>query len=85
MAAPIDPLAGELTGPSVPLVEGLSVRPPFGTMDYAVSGSGDTRSLTIDYLRVDMSAEGETVSAELEDGCWTIVEGYRYSIFNGQK
>jgi hypothetical protein len=41
--------------------------------EYTVSGSGDTRSLTIDYLRVDMSAEGETVSAELEDGCWTIV------------
>ncbi len=41
--------------------------------EYNVSGSGDTRSLSIDYLRVDLSAEGETVSAELEDGCWTIV------------
>jgi hypothetical protein len=41
--------------------------------EYTVSGNGDTRSLTIDYLRVDMSAEGETVSAELEDGCWTVV------------
>jgi hypothetical protein len=41
--------------------------------EYTVSGSGDTRSLTIDYLRVEMSAEEETVSAELEDGCWTVV------------
>ena len=39
--------------------------------EYSVSGSGDTRSLSIDYFRVDVVAEGETVTTEFEDGCWT--------------
>ena len=38
--------------------------------EYTVSGSGDTRSLSIDYFRVDVAAEGETVTGEFEDGCW---------------
>ena len=38
--------------------------------EYTVSGSGDTRSLSIDYFRVDVVAEGETVTTEFEDGCW---------------
>jgi hypothetical protein len=43
--------------------------------EYSVSGSGDTRSVTIDYFRVDVSADGETVTVELEDGCWTASGG----------
>jgi hypothetical protein len=41
--------------------------------EYTVSGSGDTRSLSFDYARVDLSADGESVTVELEDGCWRVV------------
>ena len=40
LAAPIDPATAELTGPSVPVAEGLAVFAPFGMMNYAVSGNG---------------------------------------------
>ena len=40
MAAPIDPGTAELTGPSVPVAEGLAILTPFGTANYAVSESG---------------------------------------------
>ena len=40
MAAPIDPGTAELTGPSVPVAEGLAILAPFGTARYAVSESG---------------------------------------------
>ncbi len=43
--------------------------------EYTVSGSGDTRSLSIDYLRVDVTAEDETVTVEYEDGCWKLSGG----------
>jgi hypothetical protein len=43
--------------------------------EYSVSGSGDTRSLTIDHFRVDVSADGETVTLEFEDDCWTASGG----------
>jgi hypothetical protein len=38
----------------------------------SVTGSGDTRSLTIDSFRVDVTAEGETVTVEFEDHCWRV-------------
>ena len=38
--------------------------------EYTVAGSGDTRSLSIDYFRVDITGEGETITVEFEDGCW---------------
>ena len=40
MAAPIDPGTVELTGPSVPVAEGLAVAADFGYMNYAVSENG---------------------------------------------
>ena len=40
MAASIDPGTAELTGPSVPVLEGLAINAPFGTAAYAVSESG---------------------------------------------
>jgi hypothetical protein len=40
MAAPIDPGTAELTGPSVPVAEGLAITAPFGIANYAVSESG---------------------------------------------
>jgi hypothetical protein len=40
-----------------------------------VSGSGDTRSLSIDYLRVDVTAQEETVRVVYEDGCWKVSGG----------
>jgi hypothetical protein len=39
--------------------------------EYSVTGSGDTRSLTIDYFRVDVASEGEAVTVEFDDDCWT--------------
>lgn len=41
---------------------------------YDVSGSGDTRSVKVTAFTVEASAEGETMSLSLEDGCF-IVEG----------
>ena len=38
--------------------------------EYTVAGSGDTRSLSIDYFRVDVTGDGETITVEFEDGCW---------------
>ena len=40
MAAPIDPGTAELTGPAVPVAEGLAITAPFGVVFYAVSESG---------------------------------------------
>ena len=40
MAAPIDPATAALTGPSVPVAEGLAVSADFGNMNYAVSENG---------------------------------------------
>ena len=40
MAAPIDPGTAELSGPPVPVAEGLVVSPAVGTVNYAVSESG---------------------------------------------
>ena len=40
MAAPIDPGTADLTGPSVPVAEGLAINAPFGVATYAVSESG---------------------------------------------
>ncbi len=40
--------------------------------DYTVSGSGDTRSLSIDHLSADFTEQGETGSFEFEDGCFKI-------------
>lgn len=40
--------------------------------EYSVSGSGDTRSVAITYIAGEISAEGETVSFELEGGCFTL-------------
>ena len=40
MAIPIDPATAELTGPSVPVAEGLAVFPALGFMNYAVSENG---------------------------------------------
>ena len=38
--------------------------------EYTVAGSGDTRSLSIDYFQVEVTGEGETITVEFEDGCW---------------
>ena len=40
--------------------------------DYEVTGSGDTRSVTVGAITFDVSAEGESVSMELRDGCWIV-------------
>ena len=40
MAAPIAPGTADLTGPSVPVAEGLAINAPFGIANYAVSESG---------------------------------------------
>ncbi|MCH7935347.1 MAG: serine/threonine-protein kinase, partial [Gemmatimonadetes bacterium] len=40
MAAPFDPSTAELTGPSVPVAEGLTIVPPFGLVTYSVSEDG---------------------------------------------
>ena len=48
--------------------EGVSVT--IADPEYTVTGDGDTRSLTIDYFRVDVTADEETVTVEFEDGCW---------------
>jgi hypothetical protein len=53
--------------------EGVTVK--IADPEYTVSGSGDTRSLSIDYLRVDVTADEETVSVEYEDGCWKVSGG----------
>ena len=39
---------------------------------YEVTGSGDTRSVTVAAITFDVSAEGESVSMELRDGCWIV-------------
>ncbi len=39
------------------------------------SGSGDSRSISIDALRVTVEAEGETATMELADGCWVAETG----------
>ena len=39
---------------------------------YAVDGSGDTRSVVLDGVTVEATAEGDTVSMELRDGCWIV-------------
>jgi hypothetical protein len=51
------------------------VKVKFADPDYSVSGSGDTRSISIDYLRLDVTADEETVSAEYEEGCWKVSGG----------
>ncbi len=38
--------------------------------DYAVEGDGDQRSITVTYLSGAITAEGETVTFEYEDGCF---------------
>jgi hypothetical protein len=48
--------------------EGVTVK--IADPEYTVSGSGDTRSISIDYLRVDVTANEDAVSVEYEDGCW---------------
>jgi hypothetical protein len=53
--------------------EGVTVK--VADPEYTVSGSGDTRSLSIDYLKVDVTAEKETVTVEYEDGCWKMSGG----------
>ena len=53
--------------------EGVTVK--VADPEYTVSGSGDTRSLSIDYLKVDVTAEEETVTVEYEDGCWKMSGG----------
>jgi hypothetical protein len=53
--------------------EGVAVK--IADPEYTVSGSGDTRSLSIDFLRVDVTAEEDTVSVEYEDGCWMVSGG----------
>ncbi len=50
--------------------EGVTVK--IADPEYTVSGSGDTRSLSIDYLRVDVTAQEDTVTVEYEDGCWKV-------------
>ena len=39
---------------------------------YVVDGSGDTRSVALDGVTVEATAEGDTVSMELRDGCWIV-------------
>ncbi len=39
---------------------------------YSVDGSGDTRTVTLDGLAVEATAEDETVSMALRDGCWIV-------------
>jgi hypothetical protein len=53
--------------------EGVTVE--IADPEYSVSGSGDTRSLSIDYLRIDVTAQEETVNVEYEDGCWKVSGG----------
>jgi hypothetical protein len=50
--------------------EGVTVE--IADPEYTVSGSGDTRSLSIDYLRVDVTAQEDTVTVEYADGCWKV-------------
>ena len=40
--------------------------------DYEVTGSGDTRSVTVAAITLEARAEGESVSMELRDGCWIV-------------
>ncbi|MGI9053382.1 MAG: hypothetical protein ACR2HQ_12165 [Ilumatobacteraceae bacterium] len=47
----------------------------FADSDYTVSGSGDTRAVSIDYLRVNVESEVDPGTVTLEDGCWTIEAG----------
>ncbi|CAN5721425.1 hypothetical protein BH18ACT2_BH18ACT2_17670 [soil metagenome] len=44
----------------------------FDDPEYAVSGSGDTRSVGIEYLRVTVDVEDDPGTITLQDGCWTI-------------
>ena len=40
-------------------------------------GQGDTRSVVLDGVTVEATAEGDTVSMELRDGCWIVNAGRR--------
>ncbi len=40
--------------------------------EYSVSGSGSTRQVGIDYLRVTIDVEGDPGTITLDGGCWTI-------------
>jgi hypothetical protein len=40
--------------------------------EYSVSGSGDTRSVGIDYLRVTVDIEDDPGVITLDNGCWTV-------------
>jgi hypothetical protein len=50
--------------------------------EYTVSGSGDTRSVSIDYFRVEVTADGETVIVEYEDGCYVATGGSEGEVVN---
>ncbi|MEE8519636.1 MAG: protein kinase, partial [Dehalococcoidia bacterium] len=53
MAAPINPRTAELTGPSVPVAEGLAILAPLGIAGYQVSASG-----ALMYLAGGVATEG---------------------------
>ena len=65
MAAPIDPGSAELTGPPVPVVDGLGIPAAFGTANYAVSESG-----TLIYL-----AGGADAAAGIAELVWVTRSG----------
>jgi hypothetical protein len=39
---------------------------------YRVEGSGDTRSVVLDGVTIEATAEGDTVTMALRDGCWIV-------------
>ena len=47
----------------------------FDDPEYSVSGSGNSRSVSIDYLRVNIDTEDDPGTVTLENGCWTIEAG----------
>ncbi len=51
-------------------IEGVSIAFPHRT--YEVSGSGDTRDVTMTRLTAEITADGESATIDLSNGCWTV-------------
>jgi serine/threonine-protein kinase len=70
-AAPLDARRAELTGPATPLLDGLSVRAPFGSMDYGVAANGSLiyrlgSSLSVQAELVWVTRAGEATPVDPE-------------------
>jgi hypothetical protein len=43
--------------------------------EYTVSGSGDERSVAVDFIRITVNDEEDPGTVTLQDGCWTVEAG----------